>query len=86
MMTFMEAAAKVKTLKTSPTNDEKLQLYGLYKQSTVGNCNISKPGFYQIAENAKWNAWNGNKGKETGKSESEYVSLVGKLVEKYGTN
>lgn len=29
---FDDAAAKVKSLKSSPTNDELLQLYALYKQ------------------------------------------------------
>lgn len=84
-LTFTEAANKVKTLKTSPTNDEKLQLYGLYKQSTVGDCNISKPSFYQLEAVAKWNAWEANKGKTTEKSETEYVTLVESLVTKYGT-
>jgi diazepam-binding inhibitor (GABA receptor modulating acyl-CoA-binding protein) len=32
----------------------KLQLYGLYKQATVGQCNTSKPAFWDRAGIAKW--------------------------------
>jgi diazepam-binding inhibitor (GABA receptor modulating acyl-CoA-binding protein) len=34
----------------------KLQLYGLYKQATVGQCNTSKPAFWDRAGVAKWQA------------------------------
>jgi diazepam-binding inhibitor (GABA receptor modulating acyl-CoA-binding protein) len=36
-MTFEQAAEKVKSLKNRPANDMLLQLYGLYKQATVGD-------------------------------------------------
>lgn len=32
----------------------KLKLYGLYKQATVGQCNTSKPAFWDRAGVAKW--------------------------------
>ena len=34
---FEKNAAIVKTLKTPPNNDEKLTIYSLYKQATIGN-------------------------------------------------
>ena len=36
---FEEHAEKAKTLPESTTNENKLILYGLYKQATVGNVN-----------------------------------------------
>ena len=36
---FEKAAEEVKNLKSKPTDSELLQLYGLYKQGTVGNVN-----------------------------------------------
>ena len=36
---FLEAAEKVKNLKTKPNDSEMLELYGLYKQATVGDVN-----------------------------------------------
>uniref|UniRef100_A0A1B0GAF0 Acyl-CoA-binding domain-containing protein 6 n=2 Tax=Glossina morsitans morsitans TaxID=37546 RepID=A0A1B0GAF0_GLOMM len=35
-----------------------LELYGLYKQATSGQCNIAKPGLFNIQGRAKWSAWN----------------------------
>ncbi|KAM0837544.1 hypothetical protein ACQ4PT_061575 [Festuca glaucescens] len=40
---FEEHAEKAKTLPESTTNEDKLILYGLYKQATVGDVNTHKP-------------------------------------------
>lgn len=37
---FVQIAEDVKNLKTRPTDQELLDLYGLYKQATVGDINI----------------------------------------------
>jgi acyl-CoA-binding protein len=50
---FERAAETVKHMK-GLDNDQRLQLYGLYKQSTVGNINISKPYFFDAVGAAKW--------------------------------
>ena len=36
---FTEAAEKVKNLAGTPTDDEQKEIYGLYKQVTVGDIN-----------------------------------------------
>ncbi|CAI4228817.1 unnamed protein product [Auanema sp. JU1783] len=41
----------------STTNEEKLTFYSLFKQATVGSCNIPKPGFWNLREKYKWEAW-----------------------------
>uniref|UniRef100_A0A914PK11 ACB domain-containing protein n=1 Tax=Panagrolaimus davidi TaxID=227884 RepID=A0A914PK11_9BILA len=83
-MTFEEAAAKVKKLKTSPNNDELLELYALYKQGTVGDNNTPKPGMLDMKGKAKWNAWDGKKGTSQDKAKELYVEKVDALVGKYG--
>lgn len=40
-------------------NDVALMLYGLYKQATVGPCNVAKPGLWNIVEHGKWTSWSG---------------------------
>ena len=40
---FTKAAEDVKKLQTSPTDEELLELYGLYKQATVGDINTGEP-------------------------------------------
>ncbi len=39
---FLKAADDVKKLKTTPDNDALLELYGNFKQATVGDCNTSE--------------------------------------------
>lgn len=39
---FDQAVEDVKNLKTSPNNDDLLEIYAFYKQATVGNVNTSK--------------------------------------------
>lgn len=39
---FEKAAEDVKKVKTRPTDQELLDLYGLYKQATVGDVNTGK--------------------------------------------
>jgi len=39
---FLESAERVKTLKSKPNDTEMLELYGLYKQATVGDINTGK--------------------------------------------
>ncbi|GMR42973.1 hypothetical protein PMAYCL1PPCAC_13168 [Pristionchus mayeri] len=50
----------------SVTYSEMLNMYGLFKQATQGPCCISQPGFWNVVERYKWDAWNrlGEMGKE----------------------
>jgi diazepam-binding inhibitor (GABA receptor modulating acyl-CoA-binding protein) len=45
---FEAAAAEVKTFTKRPTNDELLQLYGLYKQATVGDNNTGRMSLFLV--------------------------------------
>uniref|UniRef100_A0A914S4P1 ACB domain-containing protein n=1 Tax=Parascaris equorum TaxID=6256 RepID=A0A914S4P1_PAREQ len=48
----------------SPSNDELLELYGLYKQATVGD-NISTKPWLDLKGRAKWDAWESRKSEHT---------------------
>ena len=76
---FTKAAEDVKTLATKPDNTVLLQLYSLYKQGTVGDCNTARPGMMDFSGKAKWDAWDALKGKSTEDAKTEYVALVEKL-------
>ena len=43
---FDTAAEDVKKLPSKPNNDEMLETYAFYKQATVGDCNIKRPGMF----------------------------------------
>jgi diazepam-binding inhibitor (GABA receptor modulating acyl-CoA-binding protein) len=80
---FFENAEKVKNFKTKPTEDELLELYGLYKQSTIGDINISKPNFINFKESYKWDAWDICKGMDKEKAMKKYIRVVKRLDKKY---
>merc|ERR1712212_837077 len=79
---FNKAAEDARKL-TKPTNEEKLEVYSLYKQCTVGDCNIDKPGITDVKGKAKWDAWNGRKGMSQSDADAAYVEIVTKLQAKY---
>ncbi|KAM9307777.1 acyl-CoA-binding domain-containing protein 7 [Gastrophryne carolinensis] len=81
---FDKAAEDVKKLKTKPTDDELKELYGLYKQSIVGDINIECPGMLDVKGKAKWEAWNLKKGMSKDDAMSAYVSKANELIGKYG--
>ena len=101
---FETAADEVTKLKTSPSNEEKLEIYALFKvrqstfawvyqilnhnfwilkQTTVGDCNTSRPGMLDFTGKAKWDAWNAKKGMATGDAEAAYIKNVAELKTKY---
>ncbi|GMR53864.1 hypothetical protein PMAYCL1PPCAC_24059 [Pristionchus mayeri] len=82
-MSFEAAAVKVKNLVSSPSNDELLELYALYKQGTVGDNTTAKPGMFDLKGKTKWNAWDAVKGMSQDDAKTKYIALVEKLVEKY---
>ncbi|GFR46718.1 hypothetical protein Agub_g8341 [Astrephomene gubernaculifera] len=82
-----DAAAKEATekLPDSVTNDEKLELYALFKQANEGDCSTSQPGIFDPKGRAKWNAWNKKKGMSKEEAMQKYVEFVASLKAKHGT-
>ena len=81
---FEEKAKQVKNLTASPTNEEMLELYSLYKQATVGDCNTDRPGMFDLTGKAKWDAWNARKGTSSEEAEELYIKKVDTLIALYG--
>ncbi|XP_013866110.1 acyl-CoA-binding protein [Austrofundulus limnaeus] len=81
---FNKAAEEVKVLKQRPDQGDLGSLYGLYKQATAGDVNTDRPGVFDFAGKAKWDAWNANKGLTKEQAMGAYIELVEKLKEKYG--
>jgi diazepam-binding inhibitor (GABA receptor modulating acyl-CoA-binding protein) len=78
---FKKAAEDIK--KISEISDENLlYLYGLYKQITCGDCNITRPSFFDPKGQAKYDAWNSRRGLEKEKAQKKYISKVENLLSK----
>lgn len=76
---FDSAVANSKSLSERPDNTTLLKLYGLYKQATAGDVIEKKPGFGDMVDRAKWDAWNGLKGTAKDAARQQYVDLIASL-------
>lgn len=80
---FSAAQLRVKQLPTTPTNDELLELYALYKQASVGDVQGSRPGMLDFKGRAKWDAWAARRGLSVEVAMQRYVALVEELERRY---
>jgi diazepam-binding inhibitor (GABA receptor modulating acyl-CoA-binding protein) len=76
---FEAAVANSKKLGERPDNATLLKIYGLYKQSTVGDVTEKKPGFGDMVGRAKWDAWNACKGQSADQAKQQYIDLITSL-------
>jgi len=77
---FEDAQKRVKDLKSTPSNDDLLELYALYKQATAGDVSGSRPGMMDFKGRAKFDAWAKKKGTGKDKAMTDYVALVDRLA------
>ena len=80
---FLQAAEDVKKLAVKPTDEELLDLYRYFKQASVGDCNTTRPGMFDLKGKYKWDAWNGLKGTSKEDAEKKYITIVENLLSKY---
>ena len=76
---FEQAAEDVKGLSEAPDGVTMLELYGLYKQSSKGDCLGDRPGMMDFVGRAKFDAWNALKGTSQTDAKHQYIALVRKL-------
>ncbi|XP_030383733.1 acyl-CoA-binding protein homolog [Scaptodrosophila lebanonensis] len=81
---FNEAAENAKNLNSTPSDNDLLELYSLFKQATVGDCNTDKPGFLDFKGKAKWEAWNSRKGMTNADAQTAYIAKVKSLIAAVG--
>lgn len=77
---FEAAQTRVKSLSSAPSQDELLQLYGLFKQAKMGDVQGKRPGMLDIKGRAKYDAWASRKGTSRDDAMKAYVALVDRLA------
>ena len=77
---FESAQQRINTLSAPPSQAELLELYGLFKQATLGDATGKRPGMLDIKGRAKFDAWSARKGMSQDDAMSAYVALVDRLV------
>ena len=78
---FQDAQRRVKALSRTPSNDDLLALYALYKQVTSGDVSGSRPGMLDLKGRAKFDAWAKKKGVARDPAMTAYVALVDRLTQ-----
>ncbi|KMZ58760.1 Acyl-CoA Binding Protein [Zostera marina] len=78
---FEEHAKKIMTLTEEPSNDDKLILYGLFKQASFGPVTTDRPGIFKLKERAKWDAWKAVEGKSKEDAMNDYIIKVKQMME-----
>lgn len=76
---FEAALARVNELSAAPPQDTLLELYGLFKQATVGDVTGKRPGMLDIKGRAKYDAWAARKGTSQDDAKTAYIALVKRL-------
>lgn len=84
---FDRAVQIVQSLpKTGPIQtdyEEKLEMYSLYKQATVGNVKSPRPGMFDMLGRAKWDAWAKHSDLDSYEAKWLYVEALLKVLRKY---
>lgn len=76
---FNLAAKYLEKIVTDLDQGTLLVFYGLYKQATVGDCTIPKPGIFALTAKAKWNEWNDLKGTSKEEAMNIYVTKLNEI-------
>ncbi|KAG0049218.1 hypothetical protein BGZ83_005945 [Gryganskiella cystojenkinii] len=77
---FLHAADRVKELTTRPSDEDFLELYGLYKQAIFGDNNTPTPGGFDMKKIFKHESWQSKQGLTREEAETQYIALVTKLT------
>lgn len=81
---FASAQERVRRFRRTPTNDELLNLYSLYKQATLGDVQGKRPGLIDFKGRAKHDAWSTRAGMSSDAAMQAYIDLVARLADQCG--
>jgi acyl-CoA-binding protein len=84
-MSFQEAISvfqQISPLKSVPenwnivSNQEKLMIYGYFKQATKGTCDTEQPSWWNTVARYKWDAWKSLGNMSVQEAEQKYIELA----------
>lgn len=84
---FEAAVNYVQTVEGSsfkPSNDLKLEMYGLFKQGSAGDVQGKRPGMTNFIARAKYDAWAKLKGTSSEQAMQTYIDKIEGLKSKHG--
>jgi len=76
MADFDAIAQKMRDTQPKLTDDQKTEVYGLFKQASNGDNTADKPGLMSGFEaRGKWDAWEAKKGMSQDDAKQAYIDL-----------
>ncbi|KAI8335726.1 acyl CoA binding protein-domain-containing protein [Chlamydoabsidia padenii] len=66
-----------------PSTQDKLRLYGLYKQALEGECHVARPSSRLVVLHAKWKAWDQLGQLSSLEAQMQYVALLIDILYKF---
>ena len=77
---FTDACCYVKEHIESFSDEQKVNFYALYKQSTIGDCNTERPGgLFNWERKKMWDTWNGLKEKNIKDPKQMYIDYLSSI-------
>ena len=76
---FQSAAKILPSIITKLSSEDLLYFYARYKQSTIGNCNTDKPGFFDFQGKQKWTAWKSLESMTKETAMKEYIEKMNQV-------
>lgn len=82
---FNEAVNYIQTAEGdfNPSNEMKLEFYGLYKQATEGDVSGKRPGMMDFVGRAKYDAWEKLKGASSDEAMQQYIDKLNTLKQSH---
>lgn len=80
---FEQAQQDAKSITGRPSNDDLREIYGLYKQATVGDADAAgtkRPGRLDVVGRAKYDAWAAHKGTNDDTAKERYIAVIDRLL------
>ncbi len=80
---FERMQQDAKSVSGRPSNDALREIYGLYKQATIGDADASgarRPGRLDVIGRAKYDAWAAQKGIPNAEAKERYIALIERLL------
>ncbi|XP_014208677.1 acyl-CoA-binding protein homolog [Copidosoma floridanum] len=81
---FNKVAEEVKKLKSEPLKEDMLELYALFKQATIGDCETEEASFFDFKGKAKREAWCKKKGMSQDEAKKLYIEKANSLIASIG--
>jgi len=76
---FEAAVERLKSVKDAD-NQQKLKIYALYKQATVGKNTSPRPGMMELVKKAKHDAWSSLGDMSNEEAQKQYIDFVNELA------